>query len=908
MDSFSEQLNTLNVHTHLKMDYKLFKGVSIEMKDLKTENQTLETLRNMPGVNVMPYIVYPRPSDRIDWLPAMGDRAAFSNGDLPSIERRDDGDPDTFSTHVLTQVNRLRAEGITGKGVTIGVVDTGVDYKHPALGGCLGPGCLIERGHDLVGDAYLGENGDRLPEPDDDPMDCTGHGTHVVGTIAAQENPWGFTGAAPGVKIHIYKVFGCTGGVGNDVLIAAFNQAFEEGADLITASIGGPSGWSEEPWGAYVEKIINQGVPCTLAAGNDGAAGMFYASTASAGKGVISVASVDNPTTPTLMRQANVTVEGAPTEEFLWIAGSPGAFPNTSLPLRAVDFNTTDVANGCTEWPADTEDLSNKIVLIRRGTCFFTLKASLAAKHGARYIVIYNNVDDVPIPVVLNEVPEIKAVAMVRREVGEAWIKELEAGKQVSLAIGNAASAKIVLSDSKNNATGGSMSDFTSWGPTWELDARPLVSGPGGMILSTYPLADGGYGVLSGTSMATPMLAASVALVMEARGKHMAPWMYESFLTNTAKPVLFNGGDGPTDFYAPVPQQGNGLVQVYDAAHTKTMLSKSHLSFNDTDHFAGPQTFTIHNLADKDITYKMSHVPAATAYMRNSSSPLAAAFPNDLVDQFASLKFSRDEVTIVAGGRADVTVTATPDPSLDAARLPVWSGWVNITASDGSSYVLAYQGATGSMRSLKVFAQNYLIAVPPNPPVTGETLVFPPAMANRTFTLPAMGTANATNTTSTNLTLPGFQLNLAVGSLTLNAFISPAGANDTDLKTFDFQGITALGQHRSFPMEWVTRDSWTLKWDGELNDGSFAPEGSYKFVFAALKIFGDPKNKSDWEIVESREFNIKYGPIKEPLVIVSPPSVSDLGKRATWYYNSDKGKKAKRSIWARWFNLDAWFW
>ena len=108
-------------------------------------------------------------------------------------------------------------------------------------------------------------SGSNMPVPDPDPYDdCEGHGTHVSGIIAAQANPFGFTGAAPDVTLGAYRVFGCGGSAGNDVLIAAYNQAYEDGADIITASIGGPSGWSEEPWAVAVQRIVEAGVPCTV--------------------------------------------------------------------------------------------------------------------------------------------------------------------------------------------------------------------------------------------------------------------------------------------------------------------------------------------------------------------------------------------------------------------------------------------------------------------------------------------------------------------------------------------------------------------------------------------------------------------------------------------------------------------
>lgn len=82
--------------------------------------------------------------------------------------------------------------------------DTGVDYKHPALGGCFGSGCKVAFGHDFVGDAYDNGSPEKdVPKPDKDPMDCAGHGTHVAGIVAARnEGPHAlglqrFVGVAP---------------------------------------------------------------------------------------------------------------------------------------------------------------------------------------------------------------------------------------------------------------------------------------------------------------------------------------------------------------------------------------------------------------------------------------------------------------------------------------------------------------------------------------------------------------------------------------------------------------------------------------------------------------------------------------------------------------------------------------
>ena len=133
------------------------------------------------------------------------------------------------------------------------------------------------------------------------------------------------------------------------------------------------------------------------------------------------------------------------------------------------------------------------------------------------------------------------------------------------------------LVQNPNNATGGALSTFTSWGPTFEGDNKPQLGSPGGNILSTYPVAKGSYAVLSGTSMACPLVAGSLALIAQVRGT-FDPAELENLLSANANPQLFNDGASFYEFLAPVQQQGGGLVQVLDAAYATVILSPSSLA------------------------------------------------------------------------------------------------------------------------------------------------------------------------------------------------------------------------------------------------------------------------------------------------------------------------------------------
>ncbi|EJT70796.1 hypothetical protein GGTG_11819 [Gaeumannomyces tritici R3-111a-1] len=148
-------------------------------------------------------------------------------------------DADNITSHKVTGVTKLHAQGIFGKGVKVGVVDTGIWYNHPALGGGFGPGFKVAGGWDFVGDGVWPINNDPKVH-DDDPIDMAGHGTHVAGIIAGATEGW--TGVAPEVELHAYKVFSTSGGTDTATLIEAFLKAYQDGMDIIAASIGGPNG------------------------------------------------------------------------------------------------------------------------------------------------------------------------------------------------------------------------------------------------------------------------------------------------------------------------------------------------------------------------------------------------------------------------------------------------------------------------------------------------------------------------------------------------------------------------------------------------------------------------------------------------------------------------------------------
>ena len=200
---------------------------------------------------------------------------------------------------------------ITGAGVSIGIIDTGIDYFHPVFGGTpsqkrghnplvIGepgfPSAKIAGGYDFVGDAYDPEDpAHATPVPDPDPIDQNGHGTHVAGIAAGfgmDFNGDTYTGpytaaaglgalrigpgVAPEATLYALKVFGA--GRSSFHVLPAIEWAtdpngdgdFSDRLDVLNLSIGDTFGDVESPEAVAVENAAAAGVVVVASAGNQG--------------------------------------------------------------------------------------------------------------------------------------------------------------------------------------------------------------------------------------------------------------------------------------------------------------------------------------------------------------------------------------------------------------------------------------------------------------------------------------------------------------------------------------------------------------------------------------------------------------------------------------------------------------
>ncbi|KAG2016370.1 serine-type endopeptidase [Coprinopsis cinerea AmutBmut pab1-1] len=344
----------------------LFVGASITVQT----SDDAATLEHLPGIKTI------HPARRFD-RPQPVFEHIVQGPDDPHLP------PFGTSTHLLTGVDKLHARGILGQGIKIAVLDTGIDYTHPFLGGGIGPGKKIIGGFDFVGDDYDGTN---LPHPDEDPLDqCQGHGTHVAGIIGTDGgNEYNFTGVAPEAEQFAYRIFGCEGFTQDDVIIAALFRGVDDGADILSLSLGGAHGWTVSAGAVVASRIAETGKIITIAAGNDGSRGSWYAASPSSAINAISVGSLENVVIPLQTAKLHNVEQSS----VIYFQLKPLPIEG-EWPVYVISNDTTKIDDACEPLPDDTPDLSKFVTIVRRGTCTFVTKLKHIAEKGGNYSLIY---------------------------------------------------------------------------------------------------------------------------------------------------------------------------------------------------------------------------------------------------------------------------------------------------------------------------------------------------------------------------------------------------------------------------------------------------------------------------------------------------------------------------------------
>ncbi len=735
---------------------------------------------------------------------------------IEAPEPRQEGGADLVTALAMTGADIAQSQlGYTGAGVRVAVIDTGIDYDHPDLGGCFGPGCRVVTGWDFVGDAYNADTTsagyDPVPHPDPDPDDCNGHGTHVSGIVGANG---AVKGVAPGVTFGAYRVFGCEGDTESDIILAAMERALADGMQVLNMSIGSPREWPQHPEAMAATRLVNAGMVVVASIGNSGASGVYSAGAPGLGEKVIGVASFDN----THVTEATFTISPDDTSIGYEPAAAAPLPPTSGTYPMARTGTATTTADACSELLPGS--LTDKVALIRRGTCSFHQKSLNAQNAGAVAVVLYNNVAG-PLSASVTGTPAITIpVVGISDTEGVLIDGRLAAGP-----------VDMTWTDEKRsvvNPTGNLISWFSSYGLSPDLALKPDIGAPGGLIYSTFPLEQGGYATLSGTSMSSPHVAGAVALLLQARPETPSQAV-RAILQNSADPQLW-GEDPSLGVLDNVHRQGAGMLDIDDAILATTKIEPGALAVGEGE--AGPQTRTlrIENKAADPITYDLSYVNALS-----TGGVIAPSF----LQSDATVAFSAPSVTVPAFGTAFVDATITP------ATEPVngqYGGYIVFTPQGGGPvYRVPFAGFVGDYQGIQVLV----------PTATNNFPVVTSLVPGSCTALdPATGECIGFGFYSTNVA--GVPYTLTGTDFPYFAMYFEHQARSMTIDVYDLAG---KAWHRAIREEYLPRNSAATNfsvffWDGTTTAGNKTytlPDGQYIVKLSLLKALGDKTNPAHWE-------------------------------------------------------------
>jgi minor extracellular serine protease Vpr len=588
---------------------------------------------------------------------------------------------------------------MAGAGIKIGDIDTGIDNTHPFFDPT---GFSYPAGFpkcDAADSASHHQDQDcnyvspkvivakvfynKAHQQGLDAQAIQDHGTHTAGIAAGIYNPSlnavvdgvmidEMSGIAPGAWLGNYNVF--PGGVLNarsEDILNAVDAAIEDGMDVLNLSLGGSYHGNNDLLAIGLDNAVDAGLVVAVAAGNSGPGQGTLESPGRARK-VITVAA-----------STNQHFVGQP---FTYPAGGGttiGAAVGEFDPLPADSFNLFDTgSNGCASVDPGA---AGKLALIDRGTCTFSQKVANAKAAGAIAVVIINNVAGDPIAMAKTAGFDDNLPAVMISQNDGADLRSSGATD---------ASADSMFQEFITEANKDILAGFSGQGPTnVDFAVKPDVTSVGVNVLSSITCVDKGSGCpgdgsgwafFQGTSMSTPHIAGSAAVLLQLH-PDWTPAQIKSALVNRADLVVKDTVTGMHDV-GPTAQ-GTGRENLSVSADATTWMDPVSASFGKvTVGHPTSLTVTLYNPTGTDETFNVS----VTKFTPDTfGGTVSSAYDAGTLSSGDDRITVPSSVTVPANGSTTMMVTVS------AAHGDVVQGWINLDGDGANDLHFGYYAIVG---------------------------------------------------------------------------------------------------------------------------------------------------------------------------------------------------------------------
>jgi subtilisin family serine protease len=578
-----------------------------------------------------------------------------------------------------------------GAGIKIGDIDTGIDETHPFFdptGFSYPPGfpkcdaadstthtpdhnCEHVTRKVIVAKVFYNKAG----KSGFDAEAIQDHGTHTAGIAAGVTGKTAevegvsindMSGIAPGAWLGNYNVFpGDVLSARSEDILNAVDEAIEDGMDVLNLSLGGGYRGNNDLLAMGLDNAVDAGVVVAVAAGNSGP-----------GQGTLE--------SPGRARKI-ITVGGSTNQHFV---GQPFTYPaggGTTVgaavgefdPLPAASFELFDThSNGCASVPGGA---SGKLAIIDRGVCTFSQKVANANAAGAIAVLIINNVAGDPIAMARTEGfdDDLPAV-MIGKNEGAAL-----RASGATTASAQATFQEFITPQNKDIAYGNS-----GQGPTRvDLAVKPDVTSVAVNVLSSISCVgaeecsgDDAWAFFTGTSMATPHIAGSAAVLLDLSNKTWSPARIKSALVNRAELVVKDAATGLHDVGPTL--QGGGRQNLSVAADATTWLEPVSASFGKvTVGHPTSHTITLFNPTGSNQTFSIS-------LTKFTPSDFGGTVP--LIWNAGTLSSGDSRITVPASVTVPANGSTTLTVSVRAGGADTVQGWINLDGPGSNDLHFAY--------------------------------------------------------------------------------------------------------------------------------------------------------------------------------------------------------------------------